>query len=228
MYTAQSMNNLYILRQHYPPGDSMEHKIPGSLARIIFRSVEEHIGENGLNMFLKKADLEQYIHNPPPDDDTPTIQMSKFKKAIELVIELFGEKAAKPLLLRWGRLVFEYSLESRPTLFGLAGLVTTFMSEERKTRFILKKVLQESEKLYDVPHVLTEDDDNFYVEIKNCFYCGSIQSENCICWPPVGFWTSMMTWITGKTHEVKEIECRAQGKESCKFVIPKKGNEPVG
>lgn len=203
----------------------MEHRIPGSLALIIFRTVEEHIGENGLNMFLKRADLQQYIDNPPPDDETPTIGMSKFKNAIQLVIELFGEKAAKPLLLRWGKLVFEYSLESRPTLFGLAGIVTKFMSDEGKTRFILKRVLHESENLYDVPHILTEDTDNFYVEIKDCFYCGDLQSENCICWSPVGFWKSMMKWITGKEHTVKEIECRAQGKESCKFVISKQGTE---
>lgn len=203
-----------------------EHRIPGSLALIIFRSVEEHIGKNGLNMFLKRAGLEQYIDEPPPNDETPTIEMSKFKQAIQLVIELFGEKAGKPLLLRWGRLTFEYALKERPTLFGLAGLVTKFMSEEGKTRFILKRVLKESENLYDVPHILTEDDDNFNIEIQDCFYCGDLHSENCICWPPVGFWIAMMEWITGKEYDVKEVECRAQGAESCKFVIPKKGKGP--
>lgn len=201
----------------------MEHKIPGSLALIIFKSVEEHIGKNGLTMFLKRAGLEHYIDNPPPDDDTPTIQMSKFKKGIGLVTELFGEKAAKPLLLRWGALTFEYALKNRPTLFGLAGLVTTFMPEEKKVRFILKRVLEESEKLYDTPHILTEDKDAFFVEIRDCFYCGDLHSEQCICWPPVGFWMSMMKWITKKEYDVKEMECRAQGAESCKFIIPKRG-----
>jgi predicted hydrocarbon binding protein len=200
-----------------------EHRIPSSLARIVFQSVEEHIGENGLDMFLKRAGLEEYIGRELPDDDTPSIEMDKFKKGIGLVIELFGEKAAKPLLLRWGKLTFEYALKNRPTLFGLAGLVTTFMGEEGKTRFILKRVLKESENLYDVPHILTEDKDNFYVEIQDCFYCGDLHSDNCICWPPVGFWISMMTWITGKEHEVKETECMAQGHPSCKFVIAKKG-----
>jgi hypothetical protein len=202
-----------------------EHKIPGSLALIIFRSVTEYLGENGLNMFLKRADLQIYIDNPPPDDDTSTLEMSKFKQGIQLVIELFGEKAAKPLLLQWGTLTFEYALQSKPTLFGLTGLITTFMSEEGKTRFILKRVLKESETLYSVPHMLTEDEDNFLVEIRDCFYCGDLQSQSCICWPPVGFWRSMMKWITGKEHDVKEIECRAQGRESCNFVIPKKGYE---
>jgi predicted hydrocarbon binding protein len=37
----------------------------------------------------------------------------------------------------------------------------------------------------------------------------------------------MMEWITGKEHDVREVECRAQGAESCKFVIPKKGREEV-
>jgi predicted hydrocarbon binding protein len=199
-----------------------EHKIPGSLARIIFSSVEEQIGKNGLNMFLKQAGLEQYIDNPPPDDNSPTIPMSKFKKAIGLVVDLFGEKAAHPLLLRWGRLTFEYALVNNPSLFGLAGIVTKFMSEKGKIRFILKRVLKESENLYDVPHILTEDDDNFCIEIKNCFYCGDLTSENCICWPPVGFWKGMMEWISDQEHEVREIECMAQGADSCKFIISKK------
>lgn len=203
-----------------------EHKIPGSLARIIFNSVEEQIGKNGLNMFLKKAGLEEYIDTPPPDDDTPTLPMGKFKKAIGLVTDLFGEKAARPLLLRWGRLTFKYALENKPTLFGLAGIVTKFMSGEGKTRFILKRVLKESEALYDVPHILTEDDQYFHIEIKNCFYCGDLTSENCICWPPVGFWEAMMEWISDQNHEVKEIECMAQGADSCKFIISKNPTPP--
>ncbi|MBU7036726.1 MAG: hypothetical protein HXS52_02250 [Theionarchaea archaeon] len=202
-----------------------EHRIPSSLARIVFKSVEEHIGENGLHVFLKRADLEEYIENELPDDDSPSLEMSKFKKGIELIIELFGEKAAKPLLLRCGKLTFEYALRTKPTLFGLAGLVTTFMGEEGKTRFILKRVLKESENLYSVPHLMTEDENNFYVEIQDCFYCGNLHSDNCICWPPVGFWTSMMTWITGKEHEVKEVECMAQGHPSCRFAIAKNGGQ---
>ncbi|MGC1119583.1 MAG: 4-vinyl reductase [Candidatus Methanofastidiosia archaeon] len=200
-----------------------EHKIPGKLACVIFRSVEEQLGENGLKTLLRRSGLDYYIDNPPPDDDTPTLELEPFKKAIGSVVDLFGEKAAKPLLLRWGKLTFQYTLESQPTMFGLAGLITTFMSEERKMRFILSKVLAESDKLFGVTHILTEDETYFYVEVKNCYYCGGLKSSQCICWQPVGFWTSLMTWITGKTHEVKEIECRAQGKESCKFTISKQG-----
>jgi len=203
-----------------------EHKIPGSLARIIFNSVEEQIGEHGLNMFLTKAGLEAYIDNLPPDDDTPTLPMDKFKRAIGLVIDLFGEKAARPLLLRWGRLTFTYALENKPTLFGLAGVMTKFMSDEGKIRFILKRVLKESEKLYNVPHILTENDAYFQIEIQNCFYCGDLTSQNCICWPPVGFWEKMMEWISQQHHEVKEIECMAQGAVSCKFIISKKPLSP--
>lgn len=203
--------------------DMSEHRIPGKLICVIFRSVEEQLGENGLNTLLRRSGLDHYIDNPPPDDDTPALELEPFKKAIGSVVDLFGEKAAKPLLLRWGKLVFQYALESRPTMFGLAGLTTTFMSEERKMRFILSKVLAELDKLFGVAHILTEDETHFHVEVKDCYYCGGVKSSECICWQPVGFWTSLMTWITGKEHEVKEIECKAQGKESCKFTIAKQG-----
>ena len=199
-----------------------DNKIPGSLLNIIFKSVEDQLGVRGLKMLLTQTKLTCYIQNPPPDDDTPTLDMDRFKSAMGAVIELFGEKAARPLLTRWGKLTFDYALESNPTLFGLAGFATKFMSEEGKARFILKRVLKESENLYGVPHVLTETPDAFNIEIQNCFYCGNHKSNQCICWPPVGFWKSMMRWATGKDYDVHETECIAMGAESCKYVIPKK------
>lgn len=199
-----------------------DNRIPGSLLNIIFKSVEDQLGERGLKMLLTQTKLTCYIQNPPPDDDTPTLDMDRFKSAMGAVIELFGEKAARPLLTRWGKLAFDYALESNPTLFGLAGFATKFMSEEGKARFILKRVLKESENLYGVPHVLTETPDAFNIEIQNCFYCGNHESNQCICWPPVGFWKSMMRWATGKDYDVHETECIAMGAESCKYVIPKK------
>lgn len=199
-----------------------DNRIPGSLLNIIFKSVEDQLGERGLKMLLTQTKLTCYIQNPPPDDDTPTLDMDRFKSAMGAVIELFGEKAARPLLTRWGKLTFDYALESNPTLFGLAGFATKFMSEEGKARFILKRVLKESENLYGVPHVLTETPDAFTIEIQNCFYCGNHKSNQCICWPPVGFWKSMMRWATGKDYDVHETECIAMGAESCKYVIPKK------
>ena len=199
-----------------------DNKIPGSLLNIIFKSVEDQLGVRGLKMLLTQTKLTCYIQNPPPDDDTPTLDMDRFKSAMGAVIELFGEKAARPLLTRWGKLTFDYALESNPTLFGLAGFATKFMSEEGKARFILKRVLKESENLYGVPHVLTETPDAFNIEIQNCFYCGNHKSNQCICWPPVGFWKSMMRWTTGKDYDVHETECIAMGAESCKYVIPKK------
>lgn len=199
-----------------------DNRIPGSLLNIIFKSVEDQLGVRGLKMLLTQTKLTCYIQNPPPDDDTPTLDMDRFKSAMGAVIELFGEKAARPLLTRWGKLTFDYALESNPTLFGLAGFATKFMSEEGKARFILKRVLKESENLYGVPHVLTETPDAFNIEIQNCFYCGNHKSNQCICWPPVGFWKSMMRWATGKDYDVHETECIAMGAESCKYVIPKK------
>ncbi len=199
-----------------------DYRIPGSLLNIIFKSVEDQLGERGLKMLLTQTKLADYIQNPPPDDDTPTLDMDRFKSAMGAVIDLFGEKAARPLLTRWGKLTFDYALESNPTLFGLAGFATKFMNDEGKARFILKRVLKESENLYGVPHVLTETPDAFNIEIQNCFYCGNHKSNQCICWPPVGFWKSMMRWATGKDYDVHETECIAMGAESCKYVIPKK------
>ena len=85
------------------------YKIPGSLLNIIFKSVEDQLGERGLKMLLTQVKLTEYIQNPPPNDDTPTLDIGKFKDAMGAVIDLFGEKAARPLLMRWGKLTFDYA-----------------------------------------------------------------------------------------------------------------------
>ncbi len=200
-----------------------EHQIPSSLACIIFDSVREQMGENGLKLLLRQAGLERYIDNPPEDNDSPSIAMDEFKRAFRAVHRVFGEKAARPLLLRWGELTFTYALENKPRLFGLVGPVTKLMTQEQKERFILKRVLKESENLYNVPHIMTEDSEYFYVEIQNCFYCGDMDTDIPICHSPKGSWLAMMRWITGKEHEITEIACQAMGDESCTFRIKKEG-----
>lgn len=203
----------------------VEHGVPGSLLNIIFKSVEEYMGEKGLRMLLTQAKMTEFLENPPPDVDTPVLETERLKNAIGVVINLFGEKAARPLLLRWGKLSFEYAIDKKPALFGLAGFVTKFMGDEEKIRFILKKSLKEAENFYGAPHFLTETPDSFNVEIKNCFYCGNVKSDQCVCWVTIGFWKSMLKWATGKDYDVHETECMAMGAESCKYVLPKKAIE---
>ena len=61
-----------------------DYRIPGSLLNIIFKSVEDQLGERGLKMLLTQTKLTDYIQNPPPDDDTPTLDMDRFKSAMGL------------------------------------------------------------------------------------------------------------------------------------------------
>ncbi len=198
-----------------------KHYLPSSFVYMIFDSIKEQLGDRGLTLLLKRAGLERYIKNPPKNDDTPSLSSKELAEIAASTYTVFGEKAAKPLLLRWGRMTFEQSLNENPTLFGVAGALTTLMGQERKERFFIKRILNELEKIYDTPRVLTEDDTYFYIEITDCPYTGGIHTDHPICYPAVGFWRAVMKWITGNNHEVMETACVAMGDESCMLRIAK-------
>ncbi|NMC59066.1 MAG: response regulator [Candidatus Methanofastidiosa archaeon] len=201
--------------------DAKESKIPSSLTRVAFEAVKENMGEGSLKLLLKRSGLERYIGNMPPYDDSPSITLDEYIKIIHNVFDIFGEKGAKPILYICGKAGFKHSLEEKPALFGIAGVAMKVMSDEKKKKFILPKVLKKLEEIFGNPHILEEDEKNLYVRLPDCQYCRGLKSTNPICFTPIGFYEEVIKWATGKSEKVEQIQCRAMGHESCVFKIPK-------
>lgn len=195
--------------------------IPSSLTRIAFDAVVENMGEGSLKILLKRSGLDRYIGNLPPYDDSPSITRDEYTKIIQNVFYIFGEKGAKPILFICGKAGFKHSLEDNPTLFGVAGVAMKLMSENKKKKFILTKVLKRLEEIFGNPHILEEDEENFYVKLPLCPYCKGLTSTKPICYTPIGFYEEVINWATGKPEKVEQIQCKAMGHEYCIFKIPK-------
>ncbi len=198
-----------------------DNYIPSSLARTAFDAVIENMGEGSLKILLKRTGLERYIGNLPPHDDSPSITREEYTKIIQNIFYIFGEKGARPILYICGKAGFKNSLEENPKLFGVAGLAMKLMSEKKKKKFILRKVLKRLEEIFGNPHILEEDEDNFYVKLPVCPYCKGLTSTKPICYTPIGFYEEVIKWATGKPEKVEQIQCKAMGHENCVFKIPK-------
>jgi len=195
--------------------------IPSSLTRTAFDAVIENMGEGSLKILLKRTGLERYVGNLPPHDDSPSITRDEYTKLIQNVFFIFGEKGARPILYICGKAGFKHSLEDNPKLFGVAGLAMKLMSENKKKKFILTKVLKRLEEIFGNPHILEEDENNFYVKLPVCPYCKGLTSTKPICYTPIGFYEEVLKWATGKPEKVEQIQCKAMGHENCVFQISK-------
>ena len=195
--------------------------IPSSLTRTAFDAVIENMAEGSLKILLKRTGLERYIGNLPPQDDSPSITREEYTKLIQNVFYIFGEKGARPILYICGKAGFKHSLEDNPALFGVAGVAMKLMSEEKKKKFILSRVLKRLEEIFGNPHILEEDEKNLYVKLPVCPYCKGLTSTKPICYTPIGFYEEVMKWATGKPEKVEQIQCKAMGHENCVFQISK-------
>ncbi|NMC60715.1 MAG: hypothetical protein GYA51_15225 [Candidatus Methanofastidiosa archaeon] len=196
-------------------------KMPSSLVRVAFETIKDSMGEGSFRLLLKRSNLERYIGNLPPYDDSPSITTEEYNGIVRSVFEVFGEKAAKPILYICGKVGFEHSIKDSPALFGLAGIGLKLMSDEKKKKAILSKILKKSEEMFETTYLLDEDENNLYIKTAGCIYCEGITSTTPICYTPLGFYEAALKWATGKPEKVVQIQCRAMGHENCTFQVSK-------
>lgn len=196
-------------------------RVPSSLTRVAFDAVITNMGEGSLRILLKKTNLDRYIGNLPPHDDSPSITVDEYIILIQTIFDIFGQKGAKAILYICGKEGFKNSLKHNPALFGVAGVALKFMSNEKKKKFILEKVLKKLEEIFGNVHILEEDQSYFYIKLPECPYCKGQKSDSPICYTPIGFYEEVIKWATGKSEKVEQIQCIAMGHENCVFKISK-------
>ena len=67
-------------------------KVPSSLTRVAFDAVITDMGEGSLRILLKKTNVDRYIGNLPPHDDSPSITVDEYIILIQNIFDIFGQK----------------------------------------------------------------------------------------------------------------------------------------
>lgn len=205
-----------------------EKRIPSLLLNILFRQVDEMMGHRSLIMLLRQAELSQYVEHLPPMDDTPSITLAEYSRLLANVYEIFGARGARPIFLRGGRLGAAEIRRQRPGQFALAGTALKFLPAATRMRLVLERLAEQGEDLYGTPHKVYEEEDAFFVEMRDCPYCADIARRReaegkaitkPVCHIPASAIDEMIEWATGQKHLVEETACIAIGDPACRFRV---------
>jgi len=198
--------------------------IINSLVRQALTSMEEVMGNHGLNAVLKSCGLDKFIGNFPPNDLEPSINALQYAQLNQAIEDFYG-RGGKGMLRRIGKASFQYGVREQAALLGVAGVALKVMPQKERIKFILNGMANALKKSNpEVDAYLDESDGQLaYVE-STCAICNGRHSEKSICYLYIGSVSEAVQWATGKEYEVTETHCLAKGDAYCRFEIgdPKK------
>lgn len=193
--------------------------IINSLVRQALTSMQEVMGDNGLNAVLKTCGLDKFVGNFPPNDLEPSIKASQYAQLNQAIEDFYG-RGGRGILRRVGRASFQYGVREQAALLGVAGVALKVMPQKERIKFILNgmaNALKKSNPEVDA-HLDESDGVLAYVE-STCAICNGRHSEKPICYLYVGSVYEAVQWATGKEYNVIETHCIAKGDEYCRFEI---------
>ncbi len=152
-------------------------KIVNSLVRQALTSVQEVMGDNGLNAVLRTSGLERFIDNFPPNDLQPSIHASQYAQLNQAIEDFYG-RGGRGMLRRIGKASFQYGVREQAALLGVAGVALKLLPERQRIKFILNGMADALKKSNpEVNAWLDESGDKLaYIE-STCAICQGRHSE---------------------------------------------------
>jgi predicted hydrocarbon binding protein len=201
---------------------TIKEKLPNQLFHLACLTLEEVLGERGLNSILNYAHLKKFIGNYPPNNQECEHSSGDFSRLITGIVDVMGERGARAILFRAGMRSFQIMLEKFPSLFNLDGIepgerVPDRMFDEfvRIYRFVVDALIH----IYGEVYKFYPCDEGATLEISPCFWCSGLTTKEPICMVPAGFEYAAARWITGREIRVVETQCIARGDSICKMVM---------
>jgi predicted hydrocarbon binding protein len=203
-----------------------DRPLPNDALRLLFLSIEEVMGKDGMKAVLNGAKLQQYINNYPPKSLAMEVKFSDYGHAEQAVEEFYGPRGAKAMLTRIGRGTFQYAMREQSAVLGLAGQALKMMplSMTAKMKLLLQQMVSAANKTVNLPQRLEETQDAYVVVTTQCPCQYRPVHPGACCSVSVGTFTEAMKWLTDKQFTVTEITCLNKGDDACRYRIPK---EPV-
>lgn len=195
--------------------------LPNASLRMLFLSMEDVMGQHGVNAVLNATSLSRFAGNYPPADLKPSVPFEEYAMVVKAVEDFYGPRAARAQLIRVGRATFQYALKEHPATLGLAGLALKVMPLNMQMKTVLSSVANGMTKDLNEPAHVEEQADCFLYVKDACGACQGRQAEKPVCFTTVGAILESLKWATGKSFDVTETVCRAMGGPTCTFRIVK-------
>jgi hypothetical protein len=193
--------------------------IINSLVRQALTSMQEVMGDNGLNAVLRTSGLERFIGNFPPNNLEPSIQASQYAKLNEAIEQFYG-RGGKGMLRRIGKASFQYGVREQSALLGVAGVALKLLPEKQRIKFILNGMADALKKSNPAVNAWVDESSERLAYIEStCAICHGRHSTDAICYLYVGSITEAVHWATGKEYAIAETHCIAKGDDYCRFEV---------
>jgi len=200
-------------------GMPLDSKFANALMRQAILSVEEVMGEKGMQVVLREAGLERYAGNPPPNNLELGSTAQEYAK-LNQAIENFYGRAGRGMLKRIGKASFQYGVREQAALLGIAGVALKLMPFKTKQKFIWSNVAKALMQVDPAARIVVEEIDGRLTFTDHaCAICHQRDSDRPLCHLYIGSLEEALKWATGKDIPVEEVACRARGEETfCRFV----------
>ncbi len=202
-------------------------KTDNLVMRLTLETIQKELGVPLLKNVLNRANLKEYIDNFPPDNDELVIPLEKLHNIQLALFELLGYKSSRGLMGLIGREISRQGIERRARLTSALKLSVKILPESKKIQILLNFLVKQAEERYTIAMnpaaEVKEEQDHFLFIHKQWHTSEGVNADMPVCTDLVGMIEYLVEWITGKKHEVKEIECRAQGGSADVVRIAKAG-----
>jgi len=196
---------------------SPDRSLPNYRIRWLVLAIEEQMGSHGLRMILRQSDLPRYLESIPPANDELQSQAADYARLLTTVRTYFGH-GARGTLTRIGRSVFRHQLAQRPLLNARRMVIGPFLSTQSKLAWILNQLASEMAAPNGAVRV-SRSGEGFWLVDETYDRTLGVSAEQPICWSAVGELAEAVTWMTREELPIREVDCRATGKQACRFAI---------
>lgn len=192
-------------------------------ARIFLESIQEIIGEHGLNSILNYAGLSSLIDNFPPDNLDRAFDFANFSLINQALTEIYGERGGRGISLRIGKITFDDVLKDYGSMAGVGELDFKVLPAGKKIEFGLKAMARIFSENSDKIASLIDEGDHFIYRVERCPFCWGLENQDQpVCYYMVGLLQEGLLWVSGgKEFQVVERSCLATGDQACEFEIHK-------
>jgi hypothetical protein len=195
-------------------------------ARVYLLALDEVLGRNGVGAVLRFAKLGHLVGSYPPDNLDPAFPFEDFAAINQAIQDMYGDRAAKGLCLRAGRLAFEQIMNDVELAPGLSDVTIGLLPKLARIKAGLAILADTFTKLGDQPTYLSEHEDHLAFGLQACPACWGRSSDEPVCFAVSGMLEEALRFLSdGQQIGAAETACIAKGDDTCTFAIDLSGVE---
>jgi predicted hydrocarbon binding protein len=197
-----------------------EFYYPNRMGCIILESMEEVIGESGLNAIINLAGQSHLIGNQPPSDSQPGFSFTTISGLLSQLEHAYGPRGGRGLGIRIGRVAFKYGMREYGSQLGWTETAFRLLPPGAKIRAGGQAMADLFNRETDQRVSFSEKEGKLIWVNERCPMCWGRHAEDAVCHLAVGLLQESLYWLSsGKIFNVEETLCIAKGDPTCTIEI---------